>query len=61
VDLLLNSRFSFICLKIARLQNRVSILLAHDIRLFIEKQLLTFRTDGGRLHIFPDQGCSECG
>jgi hypothetical protein len=47
VNLLVNSRFSFICLKIAKLKNRVSILLAHDIRLITEKQLLTFY-DGWR-------------
>jgi hypothetical protein len=43
LDLLVNLRFSFICLKIAKLRNRISILLAHDIRLFIAKQLLTLQ------------------
>jgi hypothetical protein len=42
VDLLVNSLLSFICLKIVKLKNRASLLLARDIRLLIEKQLLTF-------------------
>jgi hypothetical protein len=39
VDLLVNSRFRFICLKIAKFKNCISIILAHDIILFIEKRL----------------------
>jgi len=42
LDLPVDSRFTFICFKIAKLKNRVSILVAHDIRLFVEKQQLTF-------------------
>lgn len=42
VDLLVSSRFSIICHKITKFKNRISILLAHNITLFIEMKLLTF-------------------
>lgn len=43
LDLLVTSRFSFICVEIAKLKNRISILFAHGIRLYTAKQLLTFQ------------------
>lgn len=42
VDFVYSSYFSTIYLKIAKLKNLMSILLTHNIRLFIEKQVLKF-------------------